>query len=238
MEDRQAFRKKTKHLLQVANSRFQGDTFNFCETPPSPYPPKNNNLNLPLSWVSTKGCGSEDLLSGGTLQLLHHRSTRQCIRRRAVCLDGVEQGGGQCKGLFWPCRSCIIFLLLFPTYTSILGSPLPVPPSYPATACFPTPPQSLLREEPVPRSQLHSCSSHRPGLRAAQLPSHHCCQSRREQPGACTGWAPSLMQPRKAKAFTFVGRKEMFLQPCLLCHSPTVLLSLEVLGTFPHLVNK
>lgn len=65
----------------------------------------------------------------------------------------AEQGGGQCKGLFWPYRSRIIFLSLFPTYTSILGSPLLVPPSYPATACFPTPPQSLLREEPVPRTK-------------------------------------------------------------------------------------
>lgn len=69
------------------------------------------------------------------------------------------------------CRTRTTFLSLFPTYASVPGSPLPVPPSYPATACFLTPPQSLLREGPPPRSQPHSCSSHHPGLRAAQLPS-------------------------------------------------------------------
>lgn len=101
----------------------------------------------------------------------------------------------------------------------LLCSPCSVKDQLPAANPTPAAPTTLGSEQP---SFLH----------------HHCCQSRREQPGARTGWAPSLMQPRKVNAFAFVGRKEMFLQPCLLCHSPTVLLSLEVLGTFPHLVNK
>lgn len=47
-----------------------------------------------------------------------------------------------------------------------------------------------------------------------------------------------ITNAREGKPLALVGRKDLVLQPSLLCHSPTTLLSLEVLGTVPHLVNK